>query len=168
LLCQKKILHCFMNNSKSIYIIIIFLRSNYLFQLNFHNNCLAKIITNSLKLCYIFFISKLKFHEHFEFYNSELLYWKRRQSLELCIPKFYCIQTLVQNSVYCEYLVVQDCWKQESEKERIVLLFHFVGNHLVVQDCWKQESEKERIVLLFHFVKVIVKSFKEWRDWMYP
>ena len=61
----------------------------------------------------------------------------------------------------CEYLAVQDCWKHESEKERIVLLFHFVGNHLVVQDCWKQESEKERIVLLFHFVKVIVKSFKE-------
>jgi hypothetical protein len=84
---------------KSLYIFIIFLRSNYLFQLNFHNNSFAKIITNSLKLCYIFFISKLKFHEHLESYTSELLYWKRRQSLELCISKFYCTQISIQTLV---------------------------------------------------------------------
>jgi hypothetical protein len=85
--------------SKSLYIFIIFLKSNYLFQLNFHNNSLAKIITNSLKLCYIFFISKLKFHEHLESYNFELLYWKRRQSLELCISTFYCTQIYIRTLV---------------------------------------------------------------------
>lgn len=26
-------------------------------------------------------------------------------------------------------------------------------NYFVVQDCWKQESEKERIVFFFYFVK---------------
>ena len=138
-----------MNNSKSLYIFIIFLRSNYLFQLNFHNNSFAKIITNSLKLCYIFFISKLKFHEHLEYYTYELLYWKRRQSLEFCLSKFSCtqiyIQTLVQNSDYCKHIAVQDCWKQESEKERIVLLFHFVGESpccpgLLEAREWKRED----------------------------
>ncbi|GAU27211.1 hypothetical protein TSUD_108020 [Trifolium subterraneum] len=52
--------------------------------------------------------------------------------------------------------------KSARSMSEYLLRIKSIVNSLIAMgdmDCWKQESEKERIVLLSHFVKIIVKSF---------